>query len=434
MKESVAVILSHQDKIYCIKRQNYLKVFPGYFSFPGGKVDESDCATFYPAISPHILGAMARELKEEVDLDLEFEFKNGNVEKIIDLGLAITPDFNPYRFKNYYFKINFKNMPNLQADENEAMWAGLDFPKNFLEKYKKGEMLAVPPMVKLLKTLTNNPQYEAAINYELPYDKDIEVPMIESVAGVKQFMPLSNTLPPAIRTNCFLINNQVLVDPSPKDLGELAKLNKSLENEKFNLIFLTHHHPDHYEYCVEIAQERNIPVYISKKSYKYFSPDYFKNVKVHLVNDNDIIGDYFGSALRVMDISGHADGQFGLYPENKSWYIVGDLIQGVGTVVIGGSGSSMGEYLSSLEKVIKLGPQVIFPSHGIATGSTNRLEETRQHRLKREDQVFKLLKENKPLIEMLKNIYPDLPENLKSFALQNIESHITHLREIGKII
>jgi glyoxylase-like metal-dependent hydrolase (beta-lactamase superfamily II)/8-oxo-dGTP pyrophosphatase MutT (NUDIX family) len=434
VKESVAVILSYQDKIYCIKRQNYLKVFPGYYSFPGGKVDESDSGTFYPAIAPRILGAMARELKEEVNLDLELEFNNGNIEKIIDLGLAITPDFNPYRFKNYYFKINFKTMPKIIADEKEIMWAGFDFPLNLLVKYQKGEMLAVPPMVKLLKTLAGNLLHETAINYELPYSNEIEVPMIESIAGVKQFMPLSNTLPPATRTNCFLINNQVLVDPSPKDLNELAKLNKSLEKETFNLIFLTHHHPDHYEYCVEIAHERNVPIYISKKSFKYFSTDYFKNVKVHLVNDNDVIGDYFGSPIRVMDISGHADGQFGLYSENKNWFIVGDLIQGTGTVVIGGKGSSMAEYLFSLKKVIELDPQVIFPSHGIATGSTNRLQETLKHRIERETQVFKLLKENKTLAEILEVIYPDLSENLKYLALQNIDSHISHLRETGKII
>jgi glyoxylase-like metal-dependent hydrolase (beta-lactamase superfamily II)/8-oxo-dGTP pyrophosphatase MutT (NUDIX family) len=434
MKESVAVILSHDDKIYCIKRQNYLKVFPGYFSFPGGKVEESDSATFYPKIAPHILGAMVRELSEEVNLDLEAEFKNGNIKNIIDLGLAITPDFNPYRFKNYYFKINFNKMPVLKADENEAVWAGLDYPKHFLEQYHLGEILAVPPMVKLLKTLSENPHHEAPVNYELPYDKDIQVPMIESIAGVKQFMPLSNTLPPAIRTNCFLINNQILIDPSPRDLSELQKLKKSLEKEKISFIFLTHHHPDHYEFCVDLAQERGLPIYLSNKTYKYFSPDYFKKVKVKLVNDNDIIGDYFGSPIRVMDVSGHADGQMALYPENKAWFIVGDLIQGVGTVVIGGEGSSMAEYLVSLKKVIELNPQVIFPSHGIATGGTNRLQETLKHRLEREAQVLKLFKENKSLNEMLKSIYPELPENLKSFALQNIESHITHLRETGKIL
>jgi len=434
MKESVAVILAHQDKIYCIKRQNYLSVFPGYFSFPGGKVDLSDAADFYPSIPSRILGAMARELKEEIDLDLEIEFKKGNVEKIIDLGLAITPDFNPYRFKNYYYKINLKTMPKLTVDINEAMWAGLETPKYFIEKYHQGEMLAVPPMLKLLKIFAENLHHDAPINYELPYDKDLEVPSIESIFGVKQFMPLSNTLPPAVRTNCFLINNQILVDPSPKDVNEYAKLKKSLEKEKFNLILLTHHHPDHYEYSAQLAQERNVPIYVSERSLKYFPDDYFKNVQLHVIKMDQTIGDYLGSPIKLLDISGHADGQIGIYPENKKWFIVGDLIQGVGTVVIGGEGSSMGEYLASLKKVIDLDPQVIYPSHGIATGSTNRLQETLKHRTFRETQVLNFFHKNKSLHEMLELIYPQLSENLKPFALQNIESHLIHLKAQGKIV
>ena len=42
MRESVSAILIHDDEIFIIERQNHLRAFPGYYSFPGGKVDKED--------------------------------------------------------------------------------------------------------------------------------------------------------------------------------------------------------------------------------------------------------------------------------------------------------------------------------------------------------------------------------------------------------
>ena len=64
MKESVSGIFIHQDEIFIIRRQNFLKAFPGYYSFPGGKVDEVDYEN-----GEHLLFALERELKEELDIE-----------------------------------------------------------------------------------------------------------------------------------------------------------------------------------------------------------------------------------------------------------------------------------------------------------------------------------------------------------------------------
>ena len=68
------------------------------------------------------------------------------------------------------------------------------------------------------------------------------VPMIEPVKGIKQFLPLSNTFPPANRTNCFLIGDTdgfgVLIDPSPKNEKELSKLYQSISHYQISEFFL----------------------------------------------------------------------------------------------------------------------------------------------------------------------------------------------------
>ncbi|MFA7614033.1 MAG: NUDIX domain-containing protein, partial [Candidatus Caldatribacteriota bacterium] len=40
--DAVSIILTCGDEIFLIERQHYLKAFPGYISFPGGKVEKDD--------------------------------------------------------------------------------------------------------------------------------------------------------------------------------------------------------------------------------------------------------------------------------------------------------------------------------------------------------------------------------------------------------
>jgi 8-oxo-dGTP pyrophosphatase MutT (NUDIX family) len=203
IRDAVAGVLVCKDQVFVIKRQKNLKAFPGYWSFPGGKVDLEDSK--YQPMSPlfkitqnHLMGALLRELKEELNLSLEDELKNDNLVSIDLLGLAVTPDFNPIRFSTYFFKITLKEKIPFIVDENEAESSFWIKSSHLLEQFNKGEVLAVPPTIKVIKSLGENIHTNQIkdLNFEMP--KDL-VPWIESMAGVVQVMPLSNTLPPATK-------------------------------------------------------------------------------------------------------------------------------------------------------------------------------------------------------------------------------------------
>ena len=110
MRESVSAVFVTNEKVFFIKRQNYLPVFPGYYATPGGKVDKTDgqeilTDPIWPIVeNSQILHALVREIQEELNFDLLKAIKSGDVLSIDNIGIAITPEFNPYRFKNYYFK------------------------------------------------------------------------------------------------------------------------------------------------------------------------------------------------------------------------------------------------------------------------------------------------------------------------------------------
>ena len=437
MKESVSAVFTTHDQIFFIKRQNYLAVFPGYYATPGGKVDATDSQETLPGeiwpshIRPQILHALIREVKEELNFDLLEEIAKGEVLSIDDIGIAITPEFNPYRFKNYYLKITLKHPKEFNIDLNEVEFGEWNTPKNLIERYRSGHVLAVPPAVTLLKTFEKNPQHNTPIEMTLPHDPETEVPMIESIFGVRQFLPLSHTFPPANRTNSFIIGDEdqvkYLIDPSPKDEVELEKFIKSISKIGFDRIFLTHHHPDHYEFSRDIALRFKVPMEMSLFTYTIIGAKYFEGIEVTLRKEGDVITKSLGHDVRVYEVPGHDEGQLALAPDNMSWFLAGDLIQMIGTVVIGGPEGDMKKYFHSLQRVIDLNPKNVIPSHGIIIGGTNKLVETLNHRKQREDQIRELLKMGRSLNEILEVVYVGLKPELLPYALKTIEAHITKI-------
>ncbi len=438
MKESVSAVFAINDEVYFIKRQNYLSVFPGYHATPGGKVDQTDLTAplthpCWPAhVAPPILHALAREVQEELNYNLYNGVANGEVESISDIGVAITPEFNPYRFKNYYFKIMLKTKILFDFDSAEVEYGEWATPAILLERYHRGEILAVPPAITLLKAFIEDPQVSNPINLTLSHDPLSEVPMIESIYGVRQFLPLSHTFPPANRTNAFIIGDddkiKYLIDPSPKDEAELQKFIKSISKIGFDRIFLTHHHPDHYEFSREIAAKFKVPMEMSEYTFNRIGAEYFRGIKVTFRKEGEVLTQSLGSDVFIYEVPGHDEGQLALAPRNLNWFLVGDLIQTIGTVVIGDDEGDMKKYFDTLKRIIKLNPRNIIPSHGIIVGGVNKLIETLDHRLKREEQIKTLWASGKTNEEILNNVYAGLKPELLPYALKTIHAHLIKIK------
>lgn len=439
MKESVSAVFVSPKKVYYVKRQYYLPAFPGYHASPGGKVDLTDSSekldgSIWPsAIPPKILHALIRELKEELDYNLLAGITNGEVVKIEDFGIAESPSFNPHRFRNYYIKIGLTHEIDFKLDTNEAIYGEWKTPDEFLNEFHQGKILAVPPTIRMLKALANNIDHTEPLNMSLPIELENSIPMFESIHGVRQFMPLSNTFPPANRTNAFIIGDigerKILVDPSPKDEVELNIFLKSVDTVGFDSIFITHHHPDHYQFSREIALKYKVPIELSSYTYESMPRSYFKGIQIILRKEWDIITKSLGQDVLVFEVPGHDEGQLALAPRNLSWFLVGDLVQTIGTVVIGAPEGNMKKYFQSLKRVIDLNPGNIIPSHGIILGGTFKLSETLKHRQAREEEIIALLKQDKTEEEILHTIYKDLSPKLKPYALKTIEAHLKKINE-----
>ncbi len=438
--DAVSIVLTWENEIFVVQRQEFLNAFPGYWAFPGGKVEKDDSlfSSDHPAVGHldhRLFGAAVREGKEEIGIDLREEISSGRVRSVDYLGLAVTPDFNPYRFATHFFKINFINKVELTIDRNEAKIAEWMSAEKLLAQFDSGQLLAVPPIIKVIQSLGSNPQLTFIEHLNVTYDNALHVPHIESLKGIRQFMPLSHTLPPATRTNAFLIGDdhstKILIDPSPKDEDELKKLMNTLALFKVDKILLTHHHPDHCERSNLLARKLDVPILLSEYTLNRIlkrDPGYFNDLEITLIKDKDTVTTWLNKDILVMDIPGHDEGQVALHPEDMSWFLAGDLFQGIGSVVIGGEEGNMKKYFETLQKIIDSSPKVVFPSHGIGLGGTWVIEKNLKHRQEREAQILSLHLEGLFPEEILSRLYIDVEKNLWPYALENIHKHLEKLR------
>jgi endoribonuclease LACTB2 len=444
--DAVTAVLTHGDELFLARRQPHLTAFPGHWAFPGGKVDRSDTDRPFDsppldAHPPRLLRALARELNEETGLDLEAEVRAGNVRRIARLGEATTPAFVPLRFRTWFFRIEFRERPHLVADAGEtaeAQWAPFAL---WRDRFTRGRLLTVPPTRLVIERLCAQPDADTVPELAMDFDPERDLPVVEPLGGLRLVLVRSNTIPPADRTNAFLLGDEgtprVLVDPSPADRDELERLFTLLDDEGLDEIFLTHHHPDHREFADEIARRYRVPVGMSADTRERIrhrtSGRFFEGIESKVYGEGDRLTEWLGEPVTLFPVPGHDAGQLALMPESRAWCVVSDLIQGVGTVVIGGPESSMRKYLQSLQRVIELDPAVVIPSHGAALGTTYRIRETLSHRLMREQQVRSLHDAGKSADEMVPAIYPGLDPRLLPLARMNVESHLTKLREDGVI-
>lgn len=442
--DAVTAVLVCDGEIFLTRRQPHLTAFPGFQAFPGGKVDARDGEQplSHPLLArhePRLVEGLARELREELDFDLAAALAAGEVLGFEMLGTAISPPIISVRFDTRFYRIDLRHRPAFTLDPGELSDGAWATAAQWMADYERGDLLLAPPTRDVLRTLAADPGAHR-VTYLGDYDQFEGTPEIEPLRGVHQLPIPSNTLPPADRTNAFIIGDtgaaRLIVDPSPAGTREYAQLCTHLIGRGITEVFLTHHHPDHRQFANQLARDLGVPIAMSADTRARIlarQPRWLDGLTVRVREDGDVVTVWLGHPVRVLAVPGHDEGQLALMPDNRAWCIVGDLIQGVGTVVIAAPEGDMAKYFATLEKVIALAPKVIWPSHGSALGGTHYLALTLSHRRQREAQVRALTEAGRTVDEMLAAMYPDTDPRLLPLARMNIDSHLVKLRAEGAL-
>jgi glyoxylase-like metal-dependent hydrolase (beta-lactamase superfamily II)/8-oxo-dGTP pyrophosphatase MutT (NUDIX family) len=444
--DSVAAVFCHEGRIFTVRRQSHLQDFPGYDSFPGGKLDAADPDSRHPGRllrdwEGRQMHTLVRELREELDYDLPAAIHAGQVNAVKYLATALAPAIVPLRFRLHFFRIDLLELPQFTPDSGEIAETCWQTPQQLLDRFHQGDALMVPPLRWVLEALCKNPGGSGFGDLSQQFDETSVVPRLEQLSGLQVLPIISNTLPPATRTNAFLLGDadapQILVDPSPASPAMLENLLRTLSQDRLSALFITHHHPDHHEHAPELARRLNVPIWMSEDTHsrilQRWGANYFSGVRVEFKQSGDGVTRWKGEIVRVYAVPGHDAGQLALAPESLRWFLVGDLIQGAGTVVIPAPEGDMATYMQTLERIIELDPAVIVPSHSQPMRGTFRLRATLQHRREREATIRQLLVEGKTEADIFEILYRGVGKRLGPMALNNIRAHLVKLKQEGLI-
>jgi ribonuclease/clavin/mitogillin len=208
-----------------------------------------------------------------------------------------------------------------------------------------------------------------------------------------------------------------------KALGELA------DGAIIETLAMTHAHPDHMGGLQQV-KDRFRPEVVTKKPW----PEWDKGAEFRPIDDGAVLR-VEGATLTAIATPGHARDHLCFYLHEEKGLFTGDVVLGAGTTVIPRDGD-LGEYLTSLRRLLEMDVAVIYPAHGPAIREPKkRIQEYLDHRMLREQQIQDSLRRGLHSVEqMVKAIYVDIPESLYPAAGISVEAHLRKLVKDGTVI
>jgi len=256
-------------------------------------------------------------------------------------------------------------------------------------------------------------------------EPDITASLLPVGPGIRVLALRTPTLPPATHTNTYVVGPDsgpcVVVDPGSPYPDQQEILVDALGHVEIAAVLLTHHHGDHIGGAEAFAAARNVPIAAHRRTIERLSG--IVPIARELRG-----GEHIEADIECVFTPGHADGH--LVFEREGVQIAGDMVAGLGTILIDPSEGDMADYLASLQLMLARAPSMLLPAHGPAiTNAAGKLREYIAHRTMREDRVVAALRDRPSgtLSELVPIVYADTPRMLWPLAGRSLRAHLDKL-------
>ncbi len=474
LRDASAVVVfrrvGEKAEVFWIKREKQLRFAGGFYAFPGGKVDKADRSLPVEGATGDgaaLIVTAARELLEEAGLLIarsekpvskddqvamrhalldettpfvELLSRHGltlHAKDFVPAGRWVTPDFLPVRFDARFFLVEAPVGQDAEVWPGELSEGAWVAPHEALLRWRQGTALLHPPNHHALAVMDKfeNVKLSSAALSSAKHLVDHVAQRIEFQEGVMLFPLRTLTLPPATHTNAYVVGvkDVIVVDPGSADDAETDRLVALLrelqaEGATVRAVVLTHHHGDHIGGLARLVSQLKLPVWAHART-----ADRLPVNTDRFLNDGDVL--QLGSMRwHVLHTPGHAQGHICLYDEQSRAAIVGDMVAGMGTIVIDPPEGDMGDYLTQLRRLEALPVTTLYPSHGPAIpDGPGKLAEYVKHRLWREEKVLAALTEPMSIDELVPKAYDDVNAFVLPIAERSTLAILGKLMREGRV-
>jgi glyoxylase-like metal-dependent hydrolase (beta-lactamase superfamily II) len=222
---------------------------------------------------------------------------------------------------------------------------------------------------------------------------------------------------------------QFVIDPGSPYPDQQEALNEVLAVEATRErplagVLLTHHHGDHVGGARALAERWGVPIAAHALTARRLDG---RVPVTRIVEDGESI-----EGIVAVHTPGHAEGH--LCFEVGTATIAGDMVAGLGTILIDPSEGDMAVYLSSLRLLLARPATMILPAHGPAIPDGHgKLREYLAHRMMREGRIVAALaaRRDASASELVAEAYADTPRVLWPLAERSLLAHLDKLVREG---
>ena len=439
------------------KRSESMPSFPGYWAFPGGGVSRIDkeagetlgISVQYCAIMREVVEELGLAPKEGRLVAVEPDFRemvaddkanwfplalDGDIPSDTTgmriISMRTTPPFGPMRFENAFLHIHSNEHEDFsligQTEFVDARWMQ---PIDMIEAWKNNAIKVAPPVVTLLMEVDRCLNLMNQDMNAVASDLEERKPGRRSILfanGVEVIPVKTATLPPADHTNCYLVGDPngdfIVVDPAFRHREGMEEVAEAVERHNGNLIavFYTHSHSDHIADKGLLKEAFDVPIWSASSKADRILQD---GEKLQLGNQE----------WTVLHTPGHHPDHLCLISE--AGLVAGDMVAGIGTILVPPGEGDMIQYIQQLERLLDLDPHLIFPSHGPVIPLPERtLEHYITHRINRHNRVLEAVTSGiSDIQEIARFAYADTPDAHPGLAVDQTLSHLLSHEKVGNV-
>ncbi|MGE5176115.1 MAG: MBL fold metallo-hydrolase [Hyphomicrobiales bacterium] len=473
LRPAASIILIRRDgglRLLWVRRSEANPFLGGFHSFPGGRHARED-GSLGDDESANLLAmarCAARETFEETGLLVGFTGTTPPLETqrrvradVLDgkaafwpiaegewglrfdasayapCGRWITPHFSKARFNTNFFFVDTARPEEPDVWPGELESGGWIDPREAMRLWDEDRIVLAMPTLHTIRVLAAGGHGLPARLHEIPEANGVPSRYVEVRPAITMLPLRSETIPPASHTNAVVVGDGdvVIVDPGSAEAEELDALDRVVHGAlgpggRVLAILLTHQHGDHVAGVATVRTRYAAPVWAHAGVADRVPID-------RALADGDVIElpGRHPRRLRVMSAPGHARAHLVYYEETSRTILAGDVVSGLGTVVIAPPDGDMAAYLDTLERLRGLDAQGIIPGHGAPhRGAERMLVALIEHRRMREGRVLQALAAGPMAFEALREeVYADTPGADPALAGKTLDAHLVKLEAEGRV-